>query len=216
MALPILIEGPSGAGKSTSIRGFQVVQPPGVAVLAVEKPRLPFKSDIQVARVPEAFPDARTMAQMHRAQYEWILRAIQTAHYKSLVIDDSQYLLTNELIDRAGERGYDKYVDIAKNFRDLVHGINRIPEDDKIVYFLHHSELDADGRAKAKTIGRMLDEKLCLEGMYDIVLYCQDKKFYTQANGMSSAKSPIGMFDQVEIPNDLKLVDTAIREYYGL
>lgn len=213
MALNVLLDGPSGSGKTTSIRGFQ---PPEVGVLAVEKPRLPFKSDIQVARVPESFPDARTMAQMHRAQYEWILRAIQTAKCKAIVIDDSQYLLVNELFDRAGERGYDKYVDMAKNFRDLVHGISRIPEDDKIVYFLHHSELDQDGRAKAKTIGKMLDEKLCLEGLFDIVIYCQDKKFYTQANGMSSAKSPIGMFDSIEIENDLKIVDTAIRTYYGL
>lgn len=213
MALNALLMGPSGAGKSTSIQGFQ---PTEAGVLAVEKPRLPFKSDIKVVQVPEVFPDARTMAQMHRAQYEWILRAIQTARYKSLVIDDSQYLLTNELIDRANERGYDKFIDIAKNFRDLVHGISRIPEDDKIVYFLHHSEIDADGRAKAKTIGRMLDEKLCLEGMFDIVLYCQDKKFYTQANGMSSAKSPMGMFDSIEIENNLKLVDTAIRTYYDM
>ena len=68
---------------------------------------------------------------------------------------------------------------------------------------------------KAKTIGKMLDEKLVLEGCFDIVLYCADQKFYTQGNGISTAKTPEGMFNDKEIPNNLKAVDTAIREYYG-
>ena len=121
----------------------------------------------------------------------------------------------NELFDRAKEKGYDKFTDMAVNFRNLIHFINDLEQEDKIVYFLHHTELDTDGREKAKTIGRMLDEKLTVEGCFDIVLFCQDHKFYTQANGMSTAKSPEGMFD-LEIPNDLKTVDVAIREYYGL
>ena len=131
------------------------------------------------------------------------------------MIDDSQYLLVNELFDRAAEKGYDKYVQMASNFRNLIHAINDLEDDDKIVYFLHHSELDADGREKTKTIGKMLDEKLTVEGCFDIVLYCQDHKFYTQANGQSTAKSPEDMFD-LEIPNDLKAVDVAIREYYNM
>ena len=93
--------------------------------------------------------------------------------------------------------------------------INDIEDDDKIVYFLHHSELDADGREKVKTIGKMLDEKLTVEGCFDIVLFCKDYKFITQSDGISTAKSPEGMFE-LEIPNDLKAVDTAIRDYYGL
>ena len=104
---------------------------------------------------------------------------------------------------------------MAKKFRDLVHFVNDLEDDDKIVYFLHHSELDTDGREKVKTIGKMLDEKLTVEGCFDIVLYCQDHKFFTQANGQSTAKTPEGMFE-LEIPNDLKAVDVAIREYYGL
>ena len=113
------------------------------------------------------------------------------------------------------EKGYDKFVGIAANFRGLIHSINEMEEEDKIVYFLHHSELDADGREKVKTIGKMLDEKLCIEGCFDIVLFCQDQKFFTQSNGQSVAKSPEGMFE-LEIPNDLKAVDDAIRDYYGL
>jgi hypothetical protein len=140
---------------------------------------------------------------------------IKKAKSKSIVIDDSQYLMVNELFDRAYEKGYDKFVGMAANFRNLIHFINDMDEEDKIVYFLHHSELDTDGREKVKTIGKMLDEKLTVEGCFDIVLYCQDHKFFTQSNGQSTAKTPEGMFP-LEIPNDLKAVDMAIREYYGL
>ena len=143
------------------------------------------------------------------------MRTIETAKYKAIAIDDSQYLLVNELFDRSAEKGYDKFVQMAANFRNLIHFINELDQEDKIVYFLHHTETDADGREKCKTIGKMLDEKLTVEGCFDIVLYCQDHKFYTQSNGISTAKSPEGMFD-LEIPNDLKAVDTAIREYYGI
>jgi hypothetical protein len=104
---------------------------------------------------------------------------------------------------------------MAANFRNLIHSINELPEDDKIVYFLHHTETGPDGREKAKTIGKMLDEKLTVEGCFDIVIYCQDHKFYTQANGMSTAKSPEGMLE-LEMVNDLKQVDDAIRDYWGL
>lgn len=83
------------------------------------------------------------------------------------------------------------------------------------MYFLHHTETDTDGREKVKTIGKMLDEKLCVEGCFDIVIYCADHKFYTQSNGQSTAKSPEDMFE-LEIPNDLKFVDDSIRNYYQL
>jgi hypothetical protein len=97
----------------------------------------------------------------------------------------------------------------------LIHAINESEIEDKIVYFLHHTEIDADGREKVKTIGKMLDEKLTVEGCFDIVIFCQDHKFYTQSNGISTAKSPEGMFE-AEITNDLKAVDVAIRDYYGM
>ena len=131
------------------------------------------------------------------------------------MIDDSQYLLVNELFDRAYEKGYDKFVQMATNFRNLIHFINELEEEDKIVYFLHHTDTDVDGREKAKTIGKMLDEKLTVEGCFDIVLFCEDHKFFTQSNGQSTAKTPEDMFE-LEIPNDLKFVDEKIREYYGL
>lgn len=214
MAIPVLIIGRSGSGKTYSLKNFK---PNEVGVISVEKGRLPFKSEIKTVKVPKdpTNGEARDAAQLNAAKYAWIMRAIEKAAVKTIVIDDSQYLLVNELFDRTYEKGYDKFTSMAQKFRDLIHSVNELEDDEKIVYFLHHSELDTDGREKVKTIGKMLDEKLTVEGCFDIVLYCQDHKFFTQSNGVSTAKSPEGMFD-LEIPNDLKAVDTAIREYYGM
>lgn len=216
MSLPVLIIGRSGSGKTYSIKGFKDT-PDQIGVMSVEKGRLPFKSDIKVVKLPnyQNNPEFKTTAQISAARYGYVQMAIRTAKSKTIVIDDSQYLMADEFFDRAKETGYQKFTDIALNFRNLVHFINELPDEDKIVYFLHHSETDADGREKTKTIGKMLDEKLTVEGCFDIVLYCRDQKFFTQGDGISTAKSPEGMFD-LEIPNDLKLVDDAIREYYGM
>jgi hypothetical protein len=212
MAIPVFIIGRSGSGKTYSIKNFKAEE---VGVISVEKGRLPFKTDIKTVKIPKDFT-VNTSAQLNAAKYAWIEMVISKSKAKSIIIDDSQYLLVNELFDRSKEKGYDKFTDIAVNFRNLVHFVNDMPDDNKIVYFLHHSETDSDGREKAKTIGRMLDEKLTLEGCFDIVLFCQDHKFYTQSAGMSTAKTPEGMFEDEEIPNDLKMVDNAIRDYYGL
>ena len=216
MSLPVLIMGRSGSGKTYSLKNFP---PEAVGVISVEKGRLPFKSDIKVIRIPKygnSTEQQESYAAINRAKYSWLMTAIQSAKCKSIVIDDSQYLMANEFFDRAAEKGYDKFTAIAANFRSLIHYVNELDDDEKIVYFLHHTETDANGLEKCKTIGKMLDEKLTVEGCFDIVLYCQDYKFFTQANSsQSTAKSPEGMFD-LEIPNDLKMVDDAIREYYGI
>ena len=214
MALPVLIIGRSGSGKTYSLKNFN---PGEVGIVSVEKGRLPFRSKLKVARIPsmDGNPDYQDYATINRGRYAWLLNTIRDAKAKSIVIDDSQYLMVNELFDRAYEKGYDKFTGIAANFRNLIRGINDLKDDDKIIYFLHHSETDTDGREKVKTVGKMLDEKLTVEGCFDIVLYCQDHKFFTQANGMSTAKTPENMFD-LEIPNDLKAVDRIIREYYGM
>lgn len=214
MAIPVLVIGRSGSGKTYSLKNFKAGE---VGVISVEKGRLPFKTDIKVAKVPKdpTGGEAKDAAQLSAAKYSWIMRTIRSAKMKAVVIDDSQYLLVNELFDRAYEKGFDKYVSIAAKFRDLIHFVNDLEDDNKIVYFLHHSEADSDGREKVKTIGKMLDEKLTVEGCFDIVLCCQDHKFFTQSNGQSTAKSPEDMFE-LEIPNDLKFVDSAIRSYYKM
>ena len=214
MALPVLIMGRSGSGKTFSLKNFQ---PGEIGIISVEKGRLPFRSELKVVKIPkyENSPNVNSMAQANSAKYSWLMQVIAKSKAPSVAIDDSQYLMANEMFDRANEKGYDKFTNIAANFRNLIHFVNDLDDDNKIVYFLHHTELDGDGREKCKTIGKMLDEKLVVEGCFDIVIYCQDHKFYTQSNGQSSAKSPEGMFE-LEMPNDLKAVDAAIREYYGM
>lgn len=213
MALPVLVIGRSGSGKTYSLKNFK---PEEIGVISVEKGRLPFKTDIKTVRVPSFAGEdgCNDYKSINAAKYAWIQQIISKSKAPSIAIDDSQYLLVNELFDRAGEKSYEKFTDMAANFRNLIHGINELSDDNKIVYFLHHSESDGE-REKVKTIGKMLDEKLTIEGCFDIVLYCQDHKFYTQANGQSTAKSPEDMFE-LEIPNDLKAVDVAIRKYYNM
>ena len=214
MAIPVLIIGRSGSGKTYSLKNFNADE---VGVISVEKGRLPFRSDIKVAKVPKDPTEgtAKDAGSVNAAKYAWITAAVRKAKVKAVVIDDSQYLLVNEEFDRVSERGYEKFTHMALHFRDLIHAINEMEEDDKIVYFLHHSVEDTNGREKVKTVGKMLDDKLVVEGLFDIVIYCQDHKFFTQSNGQSTAKTPEDMFP-LEIPNDLKAVDTAIREYYGI
>lgn len=214
MAIPVLIIGKSGSGKTYSLKNFKADE---VGVISVEKGRLPFKSDIKTIKVPKdpTNGEAKNAAQINQAKYAWVTNVIRRSKAKSVVIDDSQYLLVNELFDRAYEKGYDKFNSLAVKFRDLIHAVNEMEEEDKIVYFLHHSETDEDGRAKVKTVGKMLDSTLTVEGCFDIVIYCQDYKFFTQSNGISTAKSPEDMLP-LEMPNDLKAVDDAIREYYGI
>jgi hypothetical protein len=209
MGLPVLLLGETGSGKTYSIKNFS---PDEVGIFAVEKPYLPFKKDFKVAK--NADYDMIATALLHKEDGK-----VQPK-LKRYVIDDSQYLLVNELFDRVKETGYNKFTEMAVHFRNLIHNINKWVPDDVIVYFLHHPEMDqASNRYKAKTIGKMLDEKLTVEGCFNIVLFADvegsEHKFITQSDGVIPAKSPEGMFE-LKIPNDLKAVDDAIREYYGL
>lgn len=151
--------------------------------------------------------------------YARIVNGLRKAQFKRYVIDDSQYLLCFELFDRAGEGGYTKFTEMAKHFYDLIQTVIRATPPDVIVYFLHHTELVGE-RYKAKTIGKMLDEKLTVEGLFSIVIMCKniDGKhvFLTQSDGTDTVKTPLEMFSSSEIDNDLKFVDATIREYYGL
>ena len=135
------------------------------------------------------------------------------------VIDDSQYLMAFDMFSRAKEMGYQKFTDCALNFYKLLTAIRDGTTDDTIVYLLHHVDRGDDGHIKAKTSGKMLDNQLTVEGLFSIVLLCQARQdkhvFVTQSSGISTAKSPMDMFPG-EIDNDLKLVDTTIREYWGL
>lgn len=198
MGLPVLILGESGSGKSASLRNFE---PEEISIFNVAGKPLPFRKKLPKATVND---------------YASIMSGMAKSAKNSFAIDDSQYLLCFEMFERAKETGYSKFTDFALNFYNLIQFvIKRLPEN-KIVYFLHHTETDANGRLKAKTIGKMLDEKLTVEGLFSIVLLCrtdgQRHYFETQSDGYTTAKSPMEMFDR-EIDNDLKLVDARIREY---
>ena len=201
MGIPVLICGDSGSGKSASIRNFE---PEEIGVFNVASKPLPFRKKLPT---------------VNGASYATIIKALTNPSRKSYVIDDSQYLLAFEYFDRAKETGYNKFTDIALNFRNLIQFVITQTPADCIVYFLHHTEQAPDGTYKAKTIGKMLDEKLTVEGLFSIVLYCHASKdrhyFQTQSEGYTTAKSPMEMFP-AEIDNDLKLVDTTIREYYEI
>ena len=198
MGIPVLILGESGSGKSASLRNFDV---PDVSIINVAGKPLPFRKKLPVSNTSD-------------------YGRIKGSPKKAFVIDDSQYLMCFEAFAKAKETGYGKYTDMALHFYNLVQFvITQIPPD-VIVYFLHHTDQDSNtGKTRAKTLGKMLDNQLTVEGLFSIVLMCytDGKKhvFVTQSDGTNTCKSPMDMFP-AEIDNDLKAVDNTIRAYYDL
>lgn len=197
-----MILGESGTGKSASLRNFSQDE---IGVINVCGKPLPFRNQIK---------DLKT------DNYMAIEKALKASSKKAAVIDDCQYLMANEYMRQAKVTGYQKFTDIAQNFWMLVQVVIRELPEDVIVYFLGHIERDQNGNEKFKTIGKMLDEKITVEGMFTVVLKTsiQDGRylFSTRNSGNDTVKSPIGLFDEPYIDNDLKAVDTAIREYYEI
>ena len=201
MGIPVLIMGESGSGKSCSLRNFDKSE---IVIYNIAGKPLPFKNQLNKA---------------DNVSYTQIANNMIKKNYKTYVIDDSQYLMAFEMFDRAKETGYNKFTDVALNFRNLVDFVIKQMPTDTIVYFLHHIETTETGKIKAKTSGKMLDNQLTLEGLFSIVLLCKtdgkEHYFETQSDGYTTWKSPMEMFD-FKIDNDLKMVDTKIREYYEL
>ena len=201
MAIIVMIYGQSGTGKSTSLRNFK---PEDVCIVNVSGKPLPFKNKHKTFNTDD---------------YMAIDAAIKKAPAKSIVIDDATYLMTGEYMRTAKVTGYQKFTDMALNYYTLVKTASSLPAD-KVVYFMGHSDTDANGNEKFKTIGKMLDEKVTLEGMFTIVLktVVTDGKyqFSTRNSGQDTVKTPLGMFNDVLIDNDLAMVDKTIREYYGI
>jgi hypothetical protein len=201
MGVPILVLGASGSGKSSSLRNFE---PDELGIFNVASKPLPFRKKLPM---------------VNNATYAMIRKGLSEPKRKIYVIDDSQYLMAFESFDHAQETGYGKFTNMALNFRNLIDFVVRGTPDDVFVYFLHHTEIADDGRIKAKTLGKMLDNQLTVEGLFSIVLLCQvegsEHYFVTNSDGSNSAKTPMEMFEP-RIDNDLKFVDTTIREYYGL
>lgn len=202
MGIPCLLLGQSGSGKSTSLRNFDVNE---VGIFNVASKPLPFR---------------KALKKVDKATYATIMKALSNPTMKTYVIDDSSLLLTFEMFNRAKENGYGKFTDMAVNFYNLIQFVIQNTPDDVIVYFLHHTQEDANGKIKAKTVGKMLDDQLTVESLFSIVLMAEvesgEHYFRTRNSGYDTVKTPVGLFEAERIPNDLKLVDTAIRSYWGL
>ena len=201
----VMVLGKSGSGKSTSLRNFGADE---VGVFSVAGKRLPFRGDLPVVQ---------------HADYRRIADVMAANRRRAYVIDDATYLLQFDNFARAKESGYGKFTDMAVAFQQLLRSASWT-DDDTNVYFLMHPDLDEYGREKPKTIGKMLDEKLCVEGLFPIVIDArvvagEDGKprhvFMTENDGTNLAKAPMDMLPPV-MDNDLKAVDTAIREYWGM
>jgi len=204
--IPVLIIGKSGAGKSASMRNLP--KDSTIVINVLGKP-LPFKNSLKSVQVDD---------------YELIKRSISKAQYSVYVIDDAGYLITNHFMrDHAntgtGNAVFAMYNKLADDFFKLIREIQDMHSQAR-VYIIMHEEKNDMGDVKPKTIGKLLDEKVCLEGMFTICLRAmivQNKHiFRTQSDGLDVAKSPMGMFESSEIDNDLNAVDEAIKEYYNI
>lgn len=199
--LAVLVLGSSGSGKSTALRNLP---PEYVEVLNVAGKPLPFRGQL---------PSKNFVS------YDDIHKAFRQDGYPIYVVDDSQYLMAFEGFDKANEKGYDKFTHMAVHFKEMITDWIRELPDHTIVYFLHHTEIGDDQRIKPKTLGKMLDSQLVVEGLFSIVLLTWSEAgnhfFVTNSDGSSCAKTPMGMFEDETIDNDLALVDRTIREYYG-
>lgn len=198
MARLILILSQSGTGKSSSMRNLKATE---ANVILCSGKELPFKSEL-MAKVPKSYTE--------------VLEAIKAAPAPIVVIDDANYLMSFEEMSRVNESGYQKFGQMAVNmFKVFKTIIDK--ESDQTFYIMAHAENREDGLLRFKTTGKMLSEKIVLEGLTNVVLTTEISDgnfvFRTRTDG-NGVKSPLGMFDKPTIDNDLKLVDKAVREFY--
>lgn len=212
MSIATLILGESGTGKSTSLRNMNAAET--LLIQAVRKP-LPFRS----ADWKPFDKEAKTGNIFVTDDSRTICSLMQKTKRQIVVIDDFQYILANEYMRRSDEKGFDKFSDIGRHAWDVLTVASGLADQSR-VYILAHTQADEFGRVRVKTIGKLLDEKITVEGMFSIVLRTQVRDgeylFSTRNSGQDTVKSPIGMFDSDLIPNDLAAVDEAICDYYQL
>lgn len=208
MATPVLIIGKSGAGKSTSMRNC-AGNPDWNLIRVLDKP-LPFRGKIN------GWPTD---------DYQTVMKCLFQSKAHNIVIDDAGYLITNTFMrghsaTGSGNAQFQFYNQMADNFWNLIMFINNKLPKDKIVYVIMHEQQDDFGNIRPKTIGKLLDDKVTIEGMFTIVLRAvkdsQGYAFMTQSEDMAVSKSPMGMFDSERIDNDLVIVESAIRDFYEL
>lgn len=212
MSLATLILGESGTGKSTSLRNLN---PADTLLIQTIKKPMPFRAKGWTT-LGKGTSDGCIW---HCDDSAKIVTAMSRSTRPVIVIDDFQYLLANEFMRRTEERGYDKFTEIGRHAWDVLSAASALPDSTR-VYILSHTETSDAGRTKMKTLGRMLDEKITVEGMFSIVLRTRvvndQYLFSTRNNGADTVKSPLGLFEQDLIDNDLSAVDHAICAYYDI
>lgn len=201
-SIGVLLMGASGTGKSTSLRNLPAEE---TAIINVTNKPMPFrnKNGLKITSC---------------TNYEQMINAIIKTDKRIIVVDDSSYMMTFENFDKATQKGYDKFTTMAINYYNLIETPKKC-DGEKIIYFVTHEEIDENGVTHPKSIGKMLSQQLVIEGLFSIVLRSMQKEsqyvFQTHNDGTSVCKSPIDMFQDDFIPNDLAEVDKIIREYYG-
>lgn len=210
MSIATLILGQSGTGKSTSLRNLN---PDDVLLIQVVKKPLPFRSSAWKPLTKDGGSIYVTDSP------ELIIKRMHQTTRSIIIIDDYQYVMANEYMRRSSETGFSKFTEIGRKTWDVFTAASQL-DDNKRVYILSHTEENDQGKTKIKTIGKMLDEKITLEGMTTICLQTaiinETHVFLTKNNGQNTVKSPIGLFESEHIDNDLNAVDQAICEYYNL
>lgn len=212
MAIPIMILGESGSGKTRSAKSLNPAET--LIIQPIKKP-LPFRSADWKAWDKETKTGSVVRTDKYQVIKKWV-DAAESLGKKTIVIDDAQYIMLNDELRRSDETGFKKFVEMAKDYVDLITHITN-HESNLIVYFMTHIETSEDGHMTAKTTGKMIREKVVLEGLFSIVLRCQVRDgmhfFSTKTNGLDCVKTPEEMFNSDQIENDLSLVNQAVIDY---
>lgn len=217
MSNMILIIGESGSGKSTSIRNLNHEETVIINVLNKPLPFLGYKK-----KYTSIINDNKTAnyfaSDDSKKIRECINRINKNNSIKNLIIDDFQYIMANQFMKKALEKGYDKFTEIGQSAWQIIKDMTDCREDLNCIV-LSHSDVDQHGKSRCKTIGKMLDDKICLEGMFTIVFHALTRdnkyKFLTQNDGVHIAKSPMGMFNEKFIDNDLEEIKNKMYEYFN-
>jgi len=212
MSIATLILGTSGSGKSTSLRNLDPSKT--LLIQCIKKP-LPFRAAGWKTRIT-----LKSEGNVIQTSDPVVIeKCLRNSHSEIVVIDDYQAVMVNELLNRSSEKGYDKFTDIAKNAWNVFNAAGDLSPERR-VYIMAHTQTDDFGQTRMKTVGKMVDQTLVPEGYFTIVLRTEvvngNYKFSTQSNGQDCCKSPLGMFSELHIDNDLKLVDETITEFYSI
>lgn len=218
MTNAVLILGESGTGKSTSVR---TLNPDETFIINVLGKPLPFRG--AKAKYKPLSSDGLTGNYYASDDIGMIKRAINLVNkkrldIKNLIIDDFGYTITNSFMRKANQRGYDKFVEIGKDMFDILDIITNL-RDDLFSFVMMHVDVDVSGKSKPRTVGKMIDQYICIEGKFTNCLHTividGVYQFITNNDNQHMAKTPLGMFESLYIENDLQMVRDKMLAYFN-